>query len=34
MRALAGAILAADGLLIVTPGCNFSIPGGLKNALD
>src|SRR5215467_6155261 len=34
VRALADAILAADALLIVTPEYNFSIPGGLKNALD
>jgi len=33
-RELADAILAADALLIVTPEYNFSIPGGLKNALD
>jgi|SRR5215469_1841816 len=34
VRALADAILAVDALLIVTPEYNFSIPGGLKNALD
>jgi len=34
VRELADAILAADALLIVTPEYNFSIPGGLKNALD
>lgn len=34
VRALADAILAAGALLIVTPEYNFSIPGGLKNALD
>lgn len=34
VRELAGAILAADALLIITPEYNFSIPGGLKNALD
>ncbi|MGH7015426.1 MAG: NADPH-dependent FMN reductase, partial [Stellaceae bacterium] len=28
------AILAAGALLIITPEYNFSIPGGLKNALD
>jgi chromate reductase, NAD(P)H dehydrogenase (quinone) len=28
------AILAADGVVIVTPEYNFSIPGGLKNAID
>jgi chromate reductase len=32
--ALADAIRAADGLIIVTPEYNFSIPGGLKNAID
>ena len=31
---LADRILAADVLLITTPEYNFSIPGGLKNALD
>src|ERR1700732_1667766 len=31
---LADAIRAADGVLIVTPEYNFSIPGGLKNAID
>ena len=34
VREFADAILAADALLIVTPEYNFSIPGGLKNALD
>ncbi|HEY0439719.1 MAG TPA: NADPH-dependent FMN reductase [Xanthobacteraceae bacterium] len=28
------AIRAADGVLIVSPEYNFSIPGGLKNAID
>jgi len=28
------AIRNADGILIVTPEYNFSIPGGLKNAID
>jgi chromate reductase len=32
--ALADAIRAADGVVIVTPEYNFSTPGGLKNALD
>jgi chromate reductase, NAD(P)H dehydrogenase (quinone) len=32
--ALAEAIRTADGLIIVSPEYNFSIPGGLKNALD
>ena len=31
---LADAIRAADGVIIITPEYNFSIPGGLKNALD
>lgn len=34
VHALADGILAADALIIVTPEYNFSIPGGLKNALD
>lgn len=28
------AIAAADGVIIVTPEYNYSVPGGLKNALD
>ena len=28
------AIGAADGLIVVTPEYNYSIPGGLKNAID
>jgi chromate reductase len=32
--AFADAIRAADGVIIVTPEYNFSVPGGLKNALD
>lgn len=32
--ALADAIRAADGVIIVSPEYNFSIPGGLKNAID
>jgi chromate reductase, NAD(P)H dehydrogenase (quinone) len=32
--ALGAAIKAADGLIIVTPEYNYSIPGGLKNAID
>jgi chromate reductase len=32
--ALAEAIRGADGVVIVTPEYNFSLPGGLKNAID
>ena len=31
---LADAIRAADGIIIISPEYNFSIPGALKNALD
>ncbi len=31
---LAERILGADGVLIVSPEYNYSIPGGLKNAID
>jgi chromate reductase, NAD(P)H dehydrogenase (quinone) len=34
VNALADAIRAADGVIFITPEYNFSIPGGLKNALD
>jgi chromate reductase len=34
VNALADAMRAADGVIIVTPEYNFSIPGGLKNAID
>ncbi|MFG1418251.1 NADPH-dependent FMN reductase [Xanthobacter sp. V0B-10] len=34
VTALADAIIAADALVIVTPEYNYSIPGGLKNAID
>jgi chromate reductase len=34
VTALADSIRAADGVVFVTPEYNFSIPGGLKNALD
>ena len=33
-EALASAIRAADGVLFVTPEYNWSMPGGLKNAID
>lgn len=33
-KALSDRIRAADGVIIGTPEYNFSIPGGLKNALD
>ena len=32
--ALADAIRAADGVIMVTPEYNYSLPGGLKNAID
>ena len=31
---LAGAIGAADGVIIITPEYNYSVPGVLKNAID
>ena len=34
VTAMAEAIRAADGVLFVTPEYNYSIPGGLKNAID
>jgi chromate reductase len=34
VNALADAIRTADGVIFCTPEYNFSIPGGLKNALD
>jgi chromate reductase, NAD(P)H dehydrogenase (quinone) len=34
VNALADAIRGADGVIMVTPEYNFSIPGGLKNAID
>jgi chromate reductase len=34
VNTLADAIRAADGLVFCTPEYNFSIPGGLKNAID
>jgi chromate reductase, NAD(P)H dehydrogenase (quinone) len=32
--ALGEALQSADGVIIVTPEYNFSLPGGLKNAID
>lgn len=34
VTAMAEAIRAADGIVIVTPEYNYSIPGALKNAID
>jgi chromate reductase len=34
VTAWANAIRAADGMVIVTPEYNWTIPGGLKNAID
>jgi chromate reductase len=34
VNALADAIRAADGVIIVTPEYNYSVPGALKNAID
>ncbi len=34
VEAIAAAIREADGVVIVTPEYNYSVPGGLKNAID
>lgn len=34
VEALAEQIRQADGVVIVTPEYNYSVPGGLKNAID
>jgi chromate reductase len=34
VTSLKGAIAAADGVIFAVPEYNYSIPGGLKNALD
>lgn len=34
VRALRGAITEADGIMLITPEYNWSLPGVLKNALD
>jgi len=34
VKALADAVRVADGVIIVTPEYNWTIPGALKNALD
>jgi chromate reductase len=34
VQKLAEAVRAADGVIFVSPEYNYSIPGGLKNALD
>jgi chromate reductase, NAD(P)H dehydrogenase (quinone) len=34
VNTLADAIQAADGVIFCTPEYNFSLPGGLKNAID
>lgn len=33
-QALAARVLAAEGMMIVSPEYNFSVPGTLKNAID
>ena len=34
VEAIAEQIRQADGVVIVTPEYNYSVPGGLKNAID
>jgi len=34
VNALAEAVRAADGVIFISPEYNFSMPGGLKNAID
>ncbi|BBK29389.1 chromate reductase [Stella humosa] len=34
VTAMADAVRAADGVIIISPEYNYSIPGGLKNAID
>ncbi len=34
IQAVGASIAAAEGLVIVTPEYNYSVPGGLKNAID
>ncbi|MEX0634543.1 NAD(P)H-dependent oxidoreductase [Serratia ureilytica] len=34
VQAIAEQIRQADGVIIVTPEYNYSVPGGLKNAID
>ncbi|MGA9950962.1 MAG: NADPH-dependent FMN reductase [Xanthobacteraceae bacterium] len=34
VQKLAGAVRAADGVIFISPEYNYSIPGGLKNAID
>lgn len=34
VAALADRVVAADGIIFATPEYNYSIPGGLKNAID
>lgn len=34
VKALGDALRAADGVIIITPEYNYSVPGALKNAID